>query len=760
MRSFTRTTPVLWVSAAILWSLLLTFVGLQLATPSDGARLPPGAIQPGANGLLVAPLASSGLRSDDIVITVEGQSIETLARGLTDFNQPSQWACGQTITYTVMRDGARRDIPITLGLYPFSAIFASDWGAIVMAVVFQLVTGFVFFKRPQEAVARVMFMASAGMVAATTWSIGLTITDVAGKAGFWLYALSTLGAYMLVSVGALHTTLLFPTPWPLLARHRWIEPTLYAAPYVVFATVTLIIPTPNALAWLQHMGNTTGFLQGGYVLLALAAAVRSYRAARDPVSRAQVRWVITAFVFVFFCDLAFGIIPELMLGYPFLSWNVLALIGLLVPLAFAVAILRYHLFDIDVILNRTLVYGTLTTIVVSLYVAIVGSLTALLQLQNNLLVSLTVTALVAIIFQPLRHRLQRAVNRFMYGERDDPYAVLSRLGRQLESTLAPDSVLPTIVETVAQTLKLPYAAITLREADTDKVTASFGLPPSPPTPLPMGEGRRGEGLTLPLHFQHELIGHLLVAQRSPDEPFTPAERRLLEDIARQIEVAVHNVRLTADLQRSRERLVTTREEERRRIRRDLHDGLGPTLASHSYRLDAVLDLIDQNPDAAKTLIADLKTQTQTTLADIRRLVYELRPPALDELGLVGALQAQWVAQNGLHVSIESPPEGLPPLTAAVEVAAYRIAMEAVTNAARHASACNCLVRFTAKETQLALEITDDGCGISPDARAGVGLASMKERAAELGGVCVIEPPPTGGTKVIARLPITMQAPRA
>ena len=148
-----------------------------------------------------------------------------------------------------------------------------------MAVIFQLVTGFVFFKRPQEAVARAMFLASAGMVAATTWSIGLTITDVVGKIGFWLYAASSTGAYMPVWVGALHSTLLFPTLWPPLARHHWIVPALYAAPYVVFATLTLTIPTPNALAWLQCVGSATNFLQGGYVLLAHGRVVEAMRVA-------------------------------------------------------------------------------------------------------------------------------------------------------------------------------------------------------------------------------------------------------------------------------------------------------------------------------------------------------------------------------------------------------------------------------------------------------------------------------------------------
>ena len=195
----------------------------------------------------------------------------------------------------------------------------------------------------------------------------------------------------------------------------------------------------------------------------------------------------------------------------------------------------------------------------------VGALGALFQARGNLGISLLATGLVAVLFQPLRSRLQRGVNRLMYGERDDPYAVTSRLGRRLEATLAPEAVLPTVVETIAQALKLPYAAILLKEGEGFRTAAAYGSP-------------RGEPETLPLVYQREEIGRLVLSPRAPGEGFSDADRGLLEDLARQAEVAVHAVRLTADLQRSRERLVATREEERRRLRRDLHDGLGAQLA--------------------------------------------------------------------------------------------------------------------------------------------------------------------------------------
>ena len=215
--------------------------------------------------------------------------------------------------------------------------------------------------------------------------------------------------------------------------------------------------------------------------------------------------------------------------------------------------------------------------------------------------------------------------------------------------------------------------------------------------------------------------------------------------------------LTADLQRSRARLVTAREEERRRLRRDLHDGLGPQLATLAMQIDAARNLLHDDPARADQLLQDSKRQAQEALADIRRTVYDLRPPALDQLGLVSALRDHAAGQGAanLQVVIDAP-EPLPPLPAAVEVAAYRIALEALINAMRHAQAQRCWIRLRVNNG-LRLEIEDDGRGLPPDVRRGVGLTSMLERAAELGGTCTIQPCRDGGTLVQAWLPVVWSA---
>jgi signal transduction histidine kinase len=412
---------------------------------------------------------------------------------------------------------------------------------------------------------------------------------------------------------------------------------------------------------------------------------------------------------------------------------------LVFPLSFALAILRYRLWAIDIIINRTVVYGVLTATVIGLYVLIVGGLGALMQGRGNLPLSLAATGTVAILFQPWRERLQRGVNRLLYGDRDEPYAVVSRLGRQLESTLAPNAVLPTIVETVAQALKLPYAAIALRQNEGFRIATAVGAP-------------AGTLLRLPLIYQGDTVGELVLGPRLGDDTFSASDRRLLDDLAREAGAAASAVRLTADLQRSRERLVTAREEERRRLRRDLHDGLGPALASVTLMADAARNLLALDPDASADLLLKLKVETRAATAEIRRVVYALRPPALDELGLVSALreQAAQYGHGGVHMVVEAP-EPFPPLPAAVEVATYRIAQEAMTNVLRHARARTCVVRLAIDEG-VRLEIADDGRGLD-GARTGMGLTSMRERAEELGGWCVVKSLPEGGTCVQAQVPL-------
>jgi len=482
-----------------------------------------------------------------------------------------------------------------------------------------------------------------------------------------------------------------------------------------------------------------------------ATQIYRYRRVSNSIEKQQTKWVVygltigvggymTLKVFTFMITDPNG--SGLLIAT---ALNLIAILFvLLLPLSISIAVLRYRLWDINPIINHTLVYGALSASTIAFYVfSVVFFSNYFRQSSANFIVPFIATGVIAFLFEPLREQLQRGVNRLMYGERDDPTTVLTRLSQRLEAALVPDSVLQTIVETLAQTLRLPYAAITLFTLDEEpRVIASFGLPPS-------------ELIHLPLTYQTERVGELILAPRSAGDSFTPADMKLINIIAQQAGIAAYTIRLNNDLQKSRERLVTAQEEERRRLRRDLHDGVGPTLASLSQRLDTASDLVKSDPEKSIYLLQELKRQVKGTVAEIRQLVYALRPPVLDEFGLVSAIRehvAPYTGPNGIQVTFDVT-EPMPPLPAAVEVAAYRIALEAFTNIVKHAQASACYIKIKTEDNTLQLEVSDNGKGLPLNNHAGIGLTSMRERANELGGECMIEINPSGGIFVRAKLPL-------
>ena len=579
---------------------------------------------------------------------------------------------------------------------------------------------------------------------------------------FWFIAIAML----------IYTFLLFPTGH--LPSVRWRPVGWFTVVAFVVTTLSFMLQ-PGPLYFAPYLDNPFAVqpvyrvlnplqvtFASAILLIGLSIIFRLRRA--EGVERQQLKWFAYAATLITLIGMIdslasatglFGRDPKF---YQYLTVT----IWIAIPCAIAFSILRYRLWDIDIIISRTLVYGTLSAVIVTLYILLVGTLSLLSQTTGNLLISLLVTGLIAFLVQPLRERLQSSVNRLLYGDRDDPYAALSRLGRRLESTITPEAMLPTIVTTVRDALKLPYTAIYLKQEDDDyKIIAESA---SPTLRAENGKvrvpGIEREGQCIPLIHQGETLGYLVLGPRTPNEAFTSSDLRLVDDLAPQVGVAVHAMRLTSDLQRSREQLVLTREEERRRLRRDLHDGLGPNLASQGLKLAAIKQLLENNPVAAIPLLDQVMEQNNSTVADVRRLVYGLRPPALDELGLVAAIRdhvAGMAGKSTLQIEITAPLDGLPLLSAAVEVAAYRIVLEALTNVIRHAQAKHCAIRFSVRHSGsndvLGIEIQDDGKGMPEDHRAGIGLRSMRERAEEIGGACVIESGAAQGTCVNVNVPL-------
>ncbi|EFC83914.1 sensor histidine kinase [Parafrankia sp. EUN1f] len=564
------------------------------------------------------------------------------------------------------------------------------------------------------------FEATAPVMMATTWATFPYGRFPRGRIG-WLAA---------VSIG--------------LCAVGWLSGPLWdfklADPPPKYADVTNPIGVPFP-GWLPVLLFSSGLLLGSVVMV-----VRWLRAEGE--LRRVLRWlaVVNAVAIVS---------TPLVVALP--AGEMIANVGTVVELVVVVAVvLANRVYAIEVVLNRTLVYVLLTAFVAAVYAAGVAVLAAFGQAVGG---PWSVAAALGAAFSlaPAHSRVQRIVNRFLYGERDEPHTVATRVAARLETAGSVEALLPSLVEALARTLRLPRATVELRGDDGSVQAVTYA-----DTGDAGNETDRSAGAAtarFPLVHQGEEIGALVVGLRSGQGTLGVRESRLLTDIARQVAVAASNVRLTEALMRSRERIVSAAEEERRRLRHDLHDGLGPVLTAAATKLDAARNIAGRDLPRATSLLADVRRDLTSALADLRRLVYALRPPALDELGLLAALR-ETLRGAALPVTLTAP-DTLPPLPPAVEVAAYRIVTEAVTNVARHAGATRCDVTIDCAEA-LTIEIRDDGQARRSEGRTastaswtpGVGLTSMRERATALGGTWSGGPTAAGG-RVVVELPRTL-----
>jgi len=543
-----------------------------------------------------------------------------------------------------------------------------------------------------------------------------------------------------VAPGIVLILLWFPSGEPPTRRWRWVEGGIAVAFTGMLLSVAFdpgTIPQTwgqpiNPLGWKAaeptlHVISAVGFTS---LALCFFAAVGSVvvRFLRGGVAvRAQLRWVVVCLAVI---ALTVAVPSDVMPGA-----GVAFTIGstFLLPVTLGLALTRRDGYG----LPRVMVYGFLSVLLLGAYLAIVAVASSAFGSKADRVAALGAAGVVAVLAAPLRAYLQRSVERLVYGDRGNPHVALSDLGRRVAGS--PDDLLQEVVRTVTDALRSPYAAVILAGDTTP--TASSGTARTPT-------------VVVPLALRGEEVGALVVAQRGPLEPYGSRDLALLDDLARHIAVAAHAATLTRDLQRSRESLVIAREEERRRIRRDLHDGLGPALAGVAFGLDAARNTLARDPSAVDAELLELKKELQASIADVRRLVYDLRPPALDQLGLVPALEeyaARLGERGALEVTVSAP--SMPLLPAAVEVAAYRIATEALNNAAQHAHARSTKVLLDVDEAALRLEVVDDGVGLNGHRGSGVGVTAMAERAEELGGTCSVASRADGGTAVVAVLPL-------
>lgn len=616
--------------------------------------------------------------------------------------------------------------------------------AVVLAVIAYALVGLaVELARPGHPVGRLM------LAGAFAWGTGegLLAIGLAGLDGapddttyllLGVVGSATRGLGWLLLILAL--PLVFPDGRPPSRAAFWLVATCIAS----FTAATLLAPVPLEDR-LADVDNPVG-LPDSWTLVSDLHAVGSIGLSFVALAVAVVtlvrRWrtggeLVRQQVLVFGVAFALPLLLLPLVVTPWASPWMFALVTLPVPVAVAIAMFQRRLYDVQLAVSRTLTYLALSAALAGIYALVVGGAGVMLRDRGTTWLPWAAAGVVAVAFAPLRDSLQSAVNRLTYGRWSAPAEVLADTGRRLADAADGPALLESLTAELVHGLGLDFAEIL--DAHGRRLAAS-GAAAEEPDQLPLTA------------FGRE-VGTLRWSGRS----LRANDRALLADLAHQIGGAVHTTGVVDSLQEARGQLVLAREQERRRLRHDLHDGLGPSLAGLGFQLDAVQNLIaDGRP--VDDRIASLRTGLGQTIAELRRIVEGLRPTAIDDLGLFGAVAelGHGLADgSGLLLHLDLP-EGHPELPAAVEVAAYRVAQEALTNVVRHAQASTCRVTGTVTDRTLLLEVTDDGRGGAGD-RPGVGMTSMRERAQEIGGhveVRTLRP----GTTVRVSLPLPEGAP--
>ena len=607
--------------------------------------------------------------------------------------------------------------------------------AIVLAVAAYLSVGLVILiARPGHLVGRLLLLGG------SAWGIGEGLLALAvylwsrqqGTAAGWFAVLGSVRALGWLAV-VLGVPLVFPdgrTPWG--GRRPVVLAALATGAFVL---ALVIAPTPldyrlagldsptGVPAWLRPAADLLALGSLGAVAVALAVAVAGlvhrWRLG-DELLRQQLVTYLAAFA-----------APLVLL--PFVPTSLVepwmfVLVSLPVPVAVGVAVFQRRLYDVQLVVHRTVTFVALSVAVAGLYAGVVGGVGALLQNRGAAWLPWVAAGVIAVAFAPLRNALQLAVNRMVYGQWWQPADVLAATGRRLADASDVPVLLQTLADEVAEGLRLDCVHI----VDVHGRTLALHGPVA---------GTEDE---LPLTAYGQIVGVL----RWGPARLRASHRQLLEHLAGQLGGIVHSARLVESLREAQERLVLAREDERRRLRRELHDGLGPTLAALTLQVDTVRNVLaaGRGTEAEADLLA-LRSGVASTVLDVRRMVEGLRPPALDELGLPGALtQLAERVTLGTELTVEvRMPDALPEIPAAVEVAAYRVTQEALTNAVRHSRATRSEVALRVDTDGLRLEIHDNGTGRVRPRPGGIGLTTMHERAAEIGGRLSIQAAAQGTT---------------
>jgi signal transduction histidine kinase len=729
--------------AAVLLMFCGVWLALRVVLPGDGAPWLPDR---GFNGGITLGAATSGgalgLHAGDVVDGVDGLPLDHWLNRAT--SRPPL-AEGVHLTYQLRRGGRLRDIQVVLGTgEPVSGGLRRDGPVGIAALGLIALGGFIVTRRPDHPAARGLLLVGASIAATFTFNtIGLEVGHLVTAPWLFLMGLVGLVAGTAVMVTSLaYLVLTFPSPPTVLRRRPWLIGCLYGAGLAgAVGVASYVLAGRVTVSGLHRWDDALTSIYDAMSVLVLAGIVRTALLARRHVAvRRQLALVGVALGVLVVGLITINVVSP---NQPAPPW-ILATLFVPLPVAVAVALLRGELLDIRATLNRAVSFAALSAALLGVYATVVA-LVGLVVGSTGLVASLPATAVVAMAFAPTRARSQRAVERLFYGDRGQPANVLSELSRRLETAVPAQDLLATVAETVAQTLRLPYVGI-VDAADTSRVACERGQRPE-------------TVIRVPLVHQGEAVGQLLVGPRPGERSLGPTDRTLLADIGRQVATTLRATSLLTDLAASKDRLAVAREEERARLRHDLHDRVGARLAGLALRLDTTATAA--NGSAMSESLQHACAEADAALNEVRRLARGLRPADLDQLGLVAAVEA---AATRLTVTDDRATWRtdvvaaihLPVLAPVVEAAAYHIALEAITNAHRHSGGRQAQVRIgiDPSGTTLVIEIADDGHGISLTTEVGVGLHSMRERAANAGGSLDIGTTEHGGTLVRAELPVT------
>ncbi|WP_334572117.1 sensor histidine kinase [Micromonospora sp. CPCC 206171] len=707
----------LTATTSLVLILLLGWAGwTRVSAPSDGSvvHLSNAVWQQEHIPISFVVCPCEGLHAGDAVVGITGPDLDG------------------SYVYTVLGDDERRDVVVRLDSLSWTTLLGTAWSPLLTVILMLAVGWFVFAHRPRDPAARALLLvASLFGFGTTSWLLGETALQLATRGPRVIDVLGEL-ALALVWGATGHFAVVMPgTTIRVPARRIAV---LYLLPLLLHG-LYLAVALPSSDGRLEALGRAAQVSLAPSLIMPIVTAglmVLGYRRTEDPWARRRLRWVLFAFIFSAIAMLALWALPMLW-RRPLLDVALLPTALLPSVVALAAAVLRYRLFDIEVIVRRSLLYGGLTTCVLTIYLSAGSTFGHLMGAGPGLAVVLA-TCLVAFSVQPLRDWLQSRIARLIYGERDNPFGLVSRLSR-VDVAVEPQKALTEVAAALARALRMAYVGIELYTPNGRlAVVAAFGAPSRPSWVIPLRQGPT-------------TVGRMLLDVGPGQEPFGPADRRLLDGMTRHIGNAAAVVLLNAELRESRHRLVLAREEERRRIAHALHDGLEAALAAHSRQLREARTFVETDPDRVIALLDAAISSTRTVIGDIRGLVSGMRPPALDQLGLIGAIRERVGRdrdETGAATAVVdvAAANDLGALPAAVEVAAFWITVEAARHTECAGAAPRCRARLE-RHGDLFVDIRADD-----RFRTGPGLQAAAERAEELGGTMIIT-----ATAVQARLPI-------